>query len=188
MAEPVRPLASQGAPVHIETNGYLLRSLTAQDVTPRFVEWLNNSDMLSGLNLASLNLNLEQLKAFVSRFDNHNSFIIGIFDPSNGLLIGFYTLDINHVHRTGNITTGLGEKDYQGKGVLWATIDALLDHFYLYRGVEKVTARILARNLRMLFNFRGDPRFKFEAKLSRECLGPGGKRLDVLVFASHKAP
>jgi RimJ/RimL family protein N-acetyltransferase len=180
--QPPRP---RGAPVHIESRGYTLRSLTPADVTPRFVEWINSASMLEGLNLPPLNFSLEQLQAFVASFDDLNNYFIGIF-ASNGLLLGFYTIDVNRTHKTGNITTGIGEPEHLGKGVLWATIDGLLNHFYLYRDLEKMTARVLARNLRMLFNFRGDPRFKFEAKLSRECLGPDGKRLDVLVFASHK--
>jgi len=188
VVEAVRPFAQRGAPVHIETNGYILRSLTPADVTPRFVAWLNDQEMLAGLNLPTLNFSLEQLREFVAGFDNLRNYFIGIFDRSTALLLGFYTIDVNPVHKVGNVTTGVGEKDYQGKGVLWATIDALLDHFYAFRDVEKMTARILARNTRMLFNFRGDTRFKFEAKLSRECLSTDGKRLDVLVFASHKTP
>lgn len=179
--------APRGAPVHIDTHGYVLRSLTPADVTPRFVEWINDEVMREGLNLPPLNFTSEQLQGFVASFDDLHSHFIGIF-ANSGLLLGFYTIDVNRTHKVGSITTGLGEPEHLGKGVLWTTIDALLDHFYLYRDLEKMTARVLARNLRMLFNFRGDPRFKFEAKLSRECLGLDGKRLDVLVFASHKEP
>lgn len=177
-----------GAPVHIETNGFILRSLTTADITPRFVQWINSRELLSGLNLPALNFTREKLAQFIASFDNRTSYIIGIFDRKNQLLTGFYTLDVNPTHRTGNITTGLGEHAYEGKGVLWATIDALLDHFFAYRDVDKITARVLANNRRMLFNFVGAPRFVFEARLYKECMGIDGKRTDLLLFTTFKDP
>lgn len=174
------------APVHIETNGYLLRSLTPDDVSQRFLGWLNDLDMLRGLNLPPLNFTLEQLAAFIGSFDNYHNYFIGIFDKSNNMLVGFYTLDVNRTHKVAIITTGIGEPDYIGKNVLWLTNDALLDHFYTYRDVDKISARILAKNRRMLFNFVNNTRFAFEAKLKRECLSPDGERVDLLVFASFK--
>jgi RimJ/RimL family protein N-acetyltransferase len=173
-------------PVHIETNGYLLRSVVAQDITPRVVHWINSESMRSGLNLSPLNFDLERLRCFVTSFDSLHNHFIGIIDKTNGLLVGFYTLDVNLMHKVGNVTCGIGEADYQGRRVLWQTIDALLDHFFLYRDVEKITARILARNRPMLFNFIDNTRFVFEAKLLRECIGTAGERMDVLVFAAHR--
>lgn len=173
-------------PVHVETNGYLLRSLCASDITPRFLQWLNDKDVQDGLNVANMSFSLEQMRAYVEQFDNLHNYILGIFDQSNGLLIGFYTMDVSLVHKTGNITVALGEKDYYGKGVLWKTTEALLDHFYAYRDLEKITARILAKNRRMLFNLIGAYRFTHEAVLRKECRAATGERLDVLIFASFK--
>lgn len=173
------------APVHIETNGYLLRSMMPEDVTPRVVDWINDQSMRAGLNLGPLNFNLDRMRAFVRNFDGLNSHLVGIFDLRTRLMIGFYTLDVAAAHRAANITCGIGEESYQGKRVLWQTIDALLDHFFAYRSVDKITARVLAKNLGMLFNFIGNPRFVWEARLRRECLGLQGERLDVLLFAAH---
>ncbi|WP_434778177.1 GNAT family N-acetyltransferase [Neisseria sp. Ec49-e6-T10] len=177
-----------GMPIHIETNGYILRSLTVQDVSDRFLTWLNDPKMMEGLNLAHVHFSFEQLQAFVQSFNNLNNYLIGIFDQTNGLLVGFYTLDIGLAHKVGNITTGIGEPEYQGRGVLWATIDALLDHFYTYRDIDKITARVIAKNRKMLFNFINNTRFVFEARLRKECLSVAGERMDVMVFASFKEP
>lgn len=180
--------SAAAAPIHIETNGFLLRSLTPTDVNDRFLRWLNDADMLRGLNLPALNFTQEQLAAFIASFNNYHNYFVGIFDKTNSVLLGFYTLDVNRTHKVGIITTGIGEPEYLGKNVLWLTIDALLDHFYTYRDVEKISARILAKNKRMLFNFVNNTRFVFEAKLKRECLSPDGERVDLLVFASFKNP
>ncbi|WP_205746385.1 GNAT family N-acetyltransferase [Dyella amyloliquefaciens] len=174
------------APVHIETHGYLLRTVVPGDITTRMVDWVNSEAMRTGLNLPPLNFSLDRLRAFVDGFDSLNNHFIGIFDRATAQLIGFYTLDVNLAHKVGNITCGIGEPEYLGRRVLWHTIDALLDHFFTYRDVHKVTARILAKNQHMLFNFIDNTRFVWEAKLQRECLAANGERLDVLVFAAHR--
>lgn len=176
----------EGTPVSLAAGRYLLRSLTPGDATPRFLTWLNSPEMLQGLNLSALNFTLEQLRRFIAGFDNRQNYLIGIFARDSGLLVGFYTIDMNLKHKVGQITTGIGEKAFEGKGALWATNDALLDHFYEHRDIEKMTARILSRNHRMIFNFVGSPTFFFEAKLKEECLAPDGKRLDILVFSSFR--
>ncbi|RUS65840.1 hypothetical protein CUZ56_02685 [Saezia sanguinis] len=175
-----------GAPVYIETNGYLLRSLTAADATPRFLQWINSPELLNGLNLPPLNFTQQSLAQFISSFNNLNNYLIGIFDIKQKLLIGFYTMDVSLVHKVANITTGIGEHAYEGKKVMWATLDALLDYFFAFRDVYKVVARVLATNRRMLFNFIGNPRMVLEARLYKECIGLNGKRVDVLVFSGFE--
>lgn len=175
-----------GLPVFIETNGYLLRSLTPADVSASFLQWMNSPDMMEGLNLSPINFSAQQLAEYVKQFDNKHNFFIGIFDKANNKPIGFYTIDINLSHKVGHITAGVGEAGYVGKTVLWATIDALLDHFYLYRNLHKMNARILAKNKRMLFCFVRNPRFNLEAVLKEECLAPTGERVDILLFSSIK--
>lgn len=174
-------------PVNIVSGDYIVRSLTASDVDEVMLSWFKRPDMLRGLNLNDLGFNESKLKRFVSGFDNYRNYILGIIDQKNDKqLVGFYTIDVNLTHKVGSITTGLGDVTERGKRTLWATIDAVLDHFYSERDIEKFTARILARNHAMLFNFKNNPRFSLEAHLKNECIAPNGKRVDLLVFASHK--
>jgi RimJ/RimL family protein N-acetyltransferase len=142
--------------------------------------------MLRGLNLSKVDFDLAQLSSFIAGFDNYYHYILGIFDSADDRLVGFYTIDVNRTHKTGSLTTGIGDTSERGKRTLWSTIDAILDHFYAERDIEKFTARILARNYAMLFNFKNNTRFTLEAHLKRECIAPDGKRVDLLVFASFK--
>lgn len=175
-----------GIPIFIDTNGYLLRSLTPDDVSASFLEWMNSKDMMEGLNLPPINFSAQQLTDYIKQFDNHRNFFIGIFDKRDNKLIGFYTIDVNLTHKIGHITAGVGSAGYSGKAVLWATIDALLDYFYLYRDLHKMAARILSKNKRMLFCFVKNPRFVLEAVLKEECLAPSGERVDILIFSSFR--
>lgn len=172
--------------VHIKSGAYIVRSLLAADASEELLSWLNRADMLRGLNLSKVDFNLAQLGRFIAGFDNYYHYILGIFDSADDRLVGFYTIDVNRTHKTGSLTTGIGDSSERGKRTLWSTIDAILDHFYAERDIEKFTARILARNYAILFNFKNNTRFTLEAHLKRECLAPDGKRVDLLVFASFK--
>jgi len=177
------PGVHQG-PVHIEVSAFTVRSLTAQDANERFAQWLGGEEMRDGLNLPVMEFDTTRLSAFITSFDQIEHHFIGIFDRISGLLIGFYTLDVNQTHRVACMTAGIGEPKYRGQRVFWQTIDALLDHFFVFRNVEKIVARVLARNRSMLFNFIDNPRFGYEARLLRECRSLDGSRLDVLLFAA----
>ena len=154
-----------------------------EDVTPAFLKWLNSAEVMKGLNLASVKFTQESFKQFIDSFDNHRNYLVGVFE--NNALLGFYTLDVNRLHKTGNITAAIGE-GRNGKNVLWATGEALIDHLFCYCDIEKITARVLENNRRMLFNFLGNARFVFEARLYKECLGIDGTRLDLLLFCAFK--
>lgn len=171
----------------IESNQFIIRTLYPQDANEEFLSWFNQSKMLRGLNINDLNFTIESFKKFIVSFNSVNNYFLGIYnknDDSN--ILGFYTIDVNLLHKTASITTGIGNDAYVGKGMLWSTIDAVLDHFYAERDIEKFTARILARNYAMLFNFKNNTRFVLEAHLKQECLAPDGTRVDLLVFASYK--
>lgn len=171
--------------VYLTSNDYVIRSLTPDDVSETFLNWFNTTEMLSGLNIDTLHFSLERMKQFVGSFDNLGHYFLGIFHGEE--IVGFYTIDVNLTHKIGSITTGIGNKNYLGKKTLWSTIDVVLDYFYANRDIHKFTARILAHNYAMLFNFKNNTRFTLESHLKRECLAPDGKRLDLLVFASHKS-
>ncbi|OHT18198.1 GNAT family N-acetyltransferase [Edaphosphingomonas haloaromaticamans] len=186
LARPDTPSAGpRGAPVHIETNGYVLRSLSPADVTPRFAAWLNDAPLRDGLNLPPLDFSLERLRAFVASFNDLHHYFVGIFDRDQGALAGFYTLDVDLNHKVGNITTGL-DPAFADRPVQAATIDAFLDHMFAFRDVDKIVARVLAGNRAMVEKLDASPRFHFEARLRQECLTASGERLDLVLFAAFR--
>lgn len=185
---PSAPPAEVGVsgPVSLTSGPFTLRSLVSADATQEVVDWFNDGAMLRGLNLGDLAFTRDSLRRFIDGFDNRRNYLVGIFETASGRLVGFYTLDIDLTHRTGGITTGIGVHAFRGKGVLWATIDVLLDDFFERRGIDKISARIVSRNFRMLFNFKDNPRFIMEALLRRECRAPDGSRVDIMVFSAFR--
>ncbi len=179
--------ATEG-PIYLETNGYVLRSLIPSDASEQMLEWFKEPEMLRGLNLGGLGFDITKLQNMIAAFDNRNHFFIGIFRAGENRPIGFYTININPTHKTGNLTTGVGEAGISGRDVMWATSDALIDHFFDAGTVEKFTASVLATNYRMMFVMWGSPRFALEARHRHECRMPSGERVDLLIFAAFKTP
>jgi len=174
----------QSGPVHIDSDDFILRSLTPEDASEKMISWLTSFEMLSGLNLASLSFDIPKLKQFIAQFDNYNHYFIGIFSKKEKTLIGFYTIDVSFPHMVALLTGGIGEKSFEGKSVFWRTIDALIDYFYENRKMYKFKSHIMERNLRMLFNYKNNPRFQLEAVLKNECLTTANERSDILIFSS----
>lgn len=174
-------------PVYIQTQNFLLRSLTANDVTPEFVDWLKSDETALGLNVDTHNWNVDVFKKLLSQqYDNIAHYMIGIFDLKSQELIGFFSFDINYIHRVGYITSGLNSTKISPKVVLFETTDAVMNFFYEQRGVEKISARVLSNNLRILFCFIGNKTFELEATLKKECFSLKGERVDILIFSAFK--
>jgi hypothetical protein len=181
------PIPARGAAVWLETNGYVLRTLEPADITPEVFAWMTRPDMLRGLNLESLGMDIDGFRQMVAKSNNITSHMIGIYRASDsGAMIGFYTLHVNRIHKVGRLTSGMRETDGNGKEIYWATTDALLDHFYVARDVDKISVRILANNYRILFTNRNSPRFIPELTLKNECLMPDGRRIDIVVLSSWR--
>lgn len=176
--------ATAGTGVRLEAGDYLLRSMTADDASLEVLDWFNDSVMLRGLNVDGLAFTIESFRAFIARFDNDKNYIIGIFLNNTDCMVGFYTVEVNKKHRSGTLTSGIGDHALHGRGVLRQTIEVLLDEFFENRGIQKLSARVLARNLRMIFNFKSSTRFIREAILRKELCTPQGERVDVIVFSA----
>jgi len=129
---------------------------------------------------------VDSLRGFFNSFDCIARHLIGIEDRTTNVLIGFYVVDINRAHRTAQLTAAIGDTSYVGKGVLYEASPVLVRYLCKERQVDKVSARVVATNRRMLFNFMIPDVFQFEARLRQEVLTPEGKRADILVFSSLK--
>jgi RimJ/RimL family protein N-acetyltransferase len=181
-----RRLPSVGKRVKLETEHYFLDSLEPADATPLLQGWFRDDTILESMNVSPLTWTIPELQAFIATFDNITKFIVGIRAKSSSNLVGFYTISVNRRHRTAHFTAAIGDKAYWGKGVLAETTRALVEHMFTTRGVEKMIARVVSTNRRIIFNLANSTMFQLEGTLRQEILSRDGKRLDVLSFACLK--
>lgn len=188
--DPLSPAhTARGTPLHIEAGGYVLRTLEPRDATPAMLDWLQSPAMLAGLNLPPLHMTLDQLRAMIAGTDCLNNHLIGIYADDMKEPVGFYQLAVNQQHRAALLTAGIGVPAYLGKDVLHATVTALVQHFFAFRSLDKITARVIARNRRALFSFwKGGTPFVLEGVLRRECVVEDGRRADVVILAAYRTP
>ncbi|MDR0480836.1 MAG: hypothetical protein LBG66_03005 [Gallionellaceae bacterium] len=175
-----------GEPIWIETNSYLLRSLTPQDVTMDLFNWVNTPEMLHDLQLDSPGMDLAGFQKMVAALDNLTRFCIAIYQPddSGDQPLGLYTIKINLKHKVAHLLAGTTLSGNKSREIFWSTCDALLDRFFDAYNVEKVSTRVLANNYKLFLVFNSTPRFTLEAILKSECQTPDGQRADLLLCAA----
>lgn len=178
----------RGKPISVHSDRYHLRTMKESDASETFIGWLNSPEILSGLNIPPRAWTVDGLRGFIASFDCINRHLIGIEERESAALIGFYVLDINPLHRTCQITAAVGDPAHVGRNVLYEASPVLVRHLFDKRDVEKISARVVATNRRVLFNFMQDDVFRFEARLRQEVRTSDGSRADILVFSALKNP
>lgn len=86
-----RTIWHPGTPVRMDTEGLLLRSLSAADLDDPCLGHLRSSDVVTGLGLAPVQKSMtpEDVARLMAGFDNRVHFLFGIFWSDTGECIGF---------------------------------------------------------------------------------------------------
>ncbi|HZT24241.1 MAG TPA: GNAT family protein [Pseudolabrys sp.] len=179
--------STKNQPVLLQTKRFSLRSLKPTDAAERWINWLKDPDVMGPLNVPPRQWNVRELMAHISSADNHERYLIGIFDLVSKVQIGFYMIDVDIIHRRATFNAVVGEKTWWGKGVINETRAALLDEFFINRGIEKAVGMPLARNFPAVFNYKAQG-WHHEGTLRGHCISlTGGTRLDQYQFGLAKA-
>lgn len=169
--------------IRLATDRFALRSLRARDVSQKWVDWLNDPEILEHLNSKSHNLTIETLTKQMSKWDDHKRYQIGIFEADTRQHIGNGEVGVNRQHKVFSINMMIGEKDWWGKGVVLEVRAAILDHFFFTEMMEKATGNPLAGNIPMIFNYKKQG-WKLEGVLLQHLLSVNSaERLDQYQFA-----
>jgi RimJ/RimL family protein N-acetyltransferase len=176
----------KGRPVLLKTKRFALRSLRPSDASQRWIGWLKDPEVMGPLNAPIKAWTANELMAHVASADNNSRFLVGIFENSDDVQIGFYMVDVDDLHRRAAFNIVIGEKSWWGKGVVNETRAALLDEFFNNRGIEKVVGMPFARNFPAIFNYKAQG-WRHEGTFLRHCISvAGGSRLDQFQFGLTK--
>jgi len=177
---------AKGRPVRLQTKRFLLRSMTPNDSLERWINWLNDPEVMAPLNTPVRAWPADQLKAHLASADNQRRYLIGVFDLTEKGQIGLFQIEIESFHRRAMFNVVIGEKSWWGKGVVNEAREALLDEFFNNRGIEKVAGMPFARNFPAIFNYKAQG-WHHEATLRSHCISTsGGPRLDQYQFGLTK--
>ncbi|MBU0482014.1 MAG: GNAT family N-acetyltransferase [Proteobacteria bacterium] len=152
--------------LHISGSGMQLVSLTTRHVSKSYVSWLNDQDVNKFLETRHSVQNYETICKYIMRMASMpDVYFFAIFLNGNQFHIGNIKLEVNPIHKRGEISLVIGEKSCWGKGFGTEAI-TLIRNFGLHDlQLNKLTAGCYSNNLGSAKAFE-KAGFKREAVLS----------------------
>jgi RimJ/RimL family protein N-acetyltransferase len=117
--------------------------------SPQYAEWLNDLEVLQGLQLYPNILNLEaENEALQELSQEHNYAIINL--GTNELLGNCGFLDISHLNQTAEVGIFIGNKDYWNKGYGTEALRLLVDYGFKALNLHNIQLRVYSENKRAM--------------------------------------
>jgi RimJ/RimL family protein N-acetyltransferase len=173
---------SPGDLVELETERFILRSVEREDATDAVTGWLEDPDVMVGLNMPRQRMTKAQAVRWILQQDNLRRFVIVVIDKETSTPIGLFTITNDTVNNCVETAVVIGNHDYWGKNVVIEARTALMDFIFDNLKSYKVVGKPHGRNFSSIFNYKAMG-FTCEAIL-REHMRPvqGEGRLDQLIF------
>jgi ribosomal-protein-alanine N-acetyltransferase len=143
--------------VYLRSNRLIFKTLTLEDVTDKYVTWLNDPEVNRYLEVRYFLHNIEGCRQFVKQVnDDQSQHLFGIFMAQEeesrhvgNIKLGF----VNHHHRRGQLSLFIGEKDCWGKGLGTEAIKTITQWGFDRLALEKLEAGCYEENLGSLKAF-----------------------------------
>ncbi len=126
----------------------ILRSITKEDATPRYVSWLNDPEVNKHSDYRKRDHTIEDIKAYIDKIQNNpNAELFSIRLKENNEHIGNIKLEpIDRFHERAIIGLMIGEKAQWGKGYATEAVRCLEDYAFGKIKLNKLTAGVYEQN------------------------------------------
>lgn len=175
---------SEALTVILETRRFRLRPLTDADVTPEYVCWMNDPDVVRYLDSRYMPQTAATIRRYLKKFDGIHSFIWAICDKQSTTHIGNATLYVDWVNRLAEPGCLIGVKAYWGKNVLLEVYVSIFDYVFFELRMEKLWAKTRTCNYSAIWNLR-KLGMTFEAELHDHVIFED-RRVNLLVASIFK--
>ena len=132
--------------VNIDCGDYTLRTITTSDATDRWARWMEDAEASEMLNAPRKAMTRDELVAYIKGFDQRTRILIGIFEKSTGLLLGFLRNDVNFETNQFLVAMIIGEPEHRHSGVTNAVTVPFRNYFFEELGMDAMLATALAHN------------------------------------------
>ena len=136
--------------IRLETPNHIIRTVERDDACESWTNWLLDPLTAQRLNARPVKLGMEELRAYIDRFDRSKSHLLGIFEKDSGRLVGVRSIYIHYPAREFFDNILIGEAADRGKRARTESTDAILPFFFEELGLESSLCTILADNTHML--------------------------------------
>lgn len=168
----------------MRTENLILRPLTEQDVTERYVGWLNDAEVNRFLEVRWRPQNLAKVRRYVAGHDNVDNFIFGIFAEPDESHVGNFSLKVEENHRRATLGVMIGDRNYWGQGIVLEARARILDFIFAEMPVDKVTGGCYQTNVHAVFNYKRQG-WELDGIRRADRLDQG-RRVDVINFAMFR--
>jgi RimJ/RimL family protein N-acetyltransferase len=132
--------------VRIESDEYLIRTLTLDDASDSWAGWMSDPEVVHMLNAAPKQMTRSDIVNYIKSFDQQSDLLLGIFDKRSGTHIGFFTINADYVLSQGVVNLLIGDPAFRHHGVLSAVRKRFAEYFFEALGLKTMMATALKRN------------------------------------------
>ena len=132
--------------VRLDCGKYLLRTITVEDASDRWANWMADPEASIMLNAPPRTMTKADIVAYIKGFDQRTHILIGIFEKAGGLLLGFLRNDVDFASGQFLVSMIIGEPQYRHSGVTNAVTIPFRDYFFETLGMRVMLATALAHN------------------------------------------
>lgn len=132
--------------VLVETPNFYLRLLTTDDASVRWASWFDQPEIRQSLNLKTGAKTESDIVNYISKFDQKNNLLIGMFHRTNDFLVGLIDVEINWSIGRYLANMVVGEEEYRHRGVTLEISPGFRRYFFETIGLKVMTATALSTN------------------------------------------
>lgn len=158
----------------IEGEKIYLREVRESDVTDEYCAWINDPEINQYLETRFYPRSRNDILNFVQKKDaNPNEILFAICHKKNDTHIGNIKLGpINWIHRKGDVSLLIGDKNYWGQGIATEAIRLVVEFAFFTINLNKVNAGYYSENKGSVKAFEKCG-FKVEGSFEEECFSHG---------------
>lgn len=172
-------------PMEIRTGRLLLRSFREEDITPEYISWLCDPNVVRFSNQRFLSHDRESALRYLQSFQGTANDFLSIEMLEDGWRVGTMTVYRNAHHGTCDIGIMVGDRGVWGSGIGGEAWCATVGQVIREPGVRKVTGGTLRPNLAMVRIFERSGMHLEAVRAGQELLN--GEPVDVLLYARFRS-
>ena len=155
-----------------------IRPVTEDDITPNYINWLNDQSLMRYSNQRFINHTLATSRSYLAAFTKTDNLFLAICDTGDQL-VGTMTAYRNMNHQTVDLGILIG-KEFTGNGLGKAAWDTTISHFMNDGFTRKITAGCASTNLAMIKLAEGSGMVLEGRRLDQEICE--NRPVDILLF------
>lgn len=168
--------------VRLESENFIVRTATLEDVNERWAGWLNDPIAAMMLNAKPRSFTLDELRDYVRSFDQFNRILAVVLDRKTGQHIGISILEFLPGRRKVRPSVLIGEPEFRSMGLLHEMVQIAYEIYFDGFKIDAVVSNVLAHN-EIAIAFNESRGWKMMQRLvGAKKSARTGEPIDILVY------